>query len=432
MAVPCDKAVAVIDLHAVAQAAVPSGVDDGSAVGGVDRRAVGVGDIDGLMIAAGATDAGVAPAEVGGDDAVAGPAEGPCGEPRGPLLGASCLPLGHRLLQRHGGHHLTGRLRAVDDGDVGGDVCLTVHALAEDLVVALIHIRVVHIFHAVRHILQIALPLHVHHRQIRHGTGDGQHIAGMENADVIAGVQGQQFLIGHAVVLGNEGPHIAALNGIGHLTRLGGVELLGYIAQIHNKGLIHVLLLHLHVFHEVAVHGAVGDVALFQLLQQLLDGAGEGGGRHRLPLHIQHIGIIHQPQLLGEVLLQCVGALQLLPGHDAGADLQLGAVDAVIGVGQRLPGDLLQLIHCRRDAVSAANRPQLHAVIAGGGADGIHGQAHRHGRHRHGAGHKHRRVQLHVLEEGPHPSAGANGPLAAAGEPLPEVGAHTGQTAPEE
>ena len=42
VAVPCDKAVAVIDLHAVAQAAVPSGVDDGSAVGGVDRRAVGV------------------------------------------------------------------------------------------------------------------------------------------------------------------------------------------------------------------------------------------------------------------------------------------------------------------------------------------------------------------------------------------------------
>ena len=254
----------------------------------------------------------------------------------------------------------------------------------------------------------------------------------MENADVIAGVQGQQFLIGHAVVLGNEGPHIAALNGIGHLARLGGVEFLGDIAQIHNKGLIHVLLLYLHVFHEVAVHGAVGDVALFQLLQQLLDGAGEGGGRHRLPLHIQHIGIIHQPQLLGEVLLQCVGALQLLPGHDAGADLQLGAVDAVIGIGQCLPGDLLQLIHCRRNTAGAVDRSQLHAVIAGGGADGIHGQAHRHGRHRHGAGHKHRRMQLHVLEEGPHPSAGANGPLAAAGEPLPEVGAHTGQTAPEE
>ena len=58
VSVPCDKAVAVIDLHAVAQAAVPAGVDDGSAVGGVDGRTVGVGDIDGLMVAAGTADAG--------------------------------------------------------------------------------------------------------------------------------------------------------------------------------------------------------------------------------------------------------------------------------------------------------------------------------------------------------------------------------------
>ena len=97
VAVVGDVAVAVVDLHQIAIAAHPAGVDHRAAVGGIDRRTVAVGDVNGLVVGAGAADTGVAPSEIGGDDAVAGPAEAAGGIPGGTLLGAAELLLRHRL-----------------------------------------------------------------------------------------------------------------------------------------------------------------------------------------------------------------------------------------------------------------------------------------------------------------------------------------------
>lgn len=75
VAIGGDKTVAVVDLHAVAQAAIPSGQGHGASVGGINGGAVAVGNVQRLVIAGGTGHTGPTGAEEGGDHAVAGPAE---------------------------------------------------------------------------------------------------------------------------------------------------------------------------------------------------------------------------------------------------------------------------------------------------------------------------------------------------------------------
>ena len=282
------------------------------------------------MIGGGAGHAGPAGAEVGGDNAVAGPAEAAGGEPGGPDLGAPGLDLGHRLGQGHGGHIFPGGLLAVDDGHVGGDVRLAVHAFGQHLGVALVHTGVVPVGDGIGQVPDVVLPLHGHHRQIGYGVGDGQLVPGVEHGDVIAGVQGQKLLVGHAVVLGDGGPHVAGLHGVYHGPLLGGVELLSDIAQVGDQGAVHIALLDLHVFHKAAVHGVLGDIARLHLLQQLIDGSGVGGGGHGLAVYIQGIAIGDVADLVRQVLGELLPALQVPAGDHMGLGGQQGGVDGVV------------------------------------------------------------------------------------------------------
>ena len=164
-------AVAVVDLHQVAIAAHPAGVGNGAAVGRVDRRALGRGDVDALVVG-GADAAGRGPAaEVGGDAAGGGPAEGAGGQPGGPLLGTLQPLLGHRLLEGHGGEHRALGLLAVDIGDVCHHVGGAVLALGRDLVVTLIQIGGVGVLNVVHDIFHIPLLPHHGHGQVGNGGG---------------------------------------------------------------------------------------------------------------------------------------------------------------------------------------------------------------------------------------------------------------------
>lgn len=155
----------------------------------------------------------------------------PGGIPRRALLGAPQRQLRHRLGQRDAGHDLPLRFRAVDIGDVGGDIRLAVDAGERDLILALIHGGVVGVLHGVGHILHIALALHVHHRQVGHGVADGQHIARPQDLGVVAGVQLHQGVHRQAVLVGDAVIAVAALDGVGDLALLRLVEDLGDVAR---------------------------------------------------------------------------------------------------------------------------------------------------------------------------------------------------------
>ena len=141
------------------------------------------------MVRGGAGYADVPVAEVGGDNAAAGPAQAARSRPGGPLLGAPGLKLRNGLAQGHRRHHIPAHLCAVDVGHIGGHILLAVGARLQHPVIALVNRRVILVFHAVSHILQVALPLHIYHRQIRYGVADGQGVAHMDHVRLIAGVQ---------------------------------------------------------------------------------------------------------------------------------------------------------------------------------------------------------------------------------------------------
>ena len=432
MAVVGDIPVAVVDLHQIAVAAHPAGVDHRTAVGGVDRRAVAVGDVDGLVVGAGAADTGVAPSEIGRDDAVAGPAEAAGGIPGGTLLGAAELLLRHRLGQGDAGHDLPLSLRTVDIGDVGGDVRLAVDAGGRDLILALIHGGVVGVLHRIGYILHIALPLHIYHRQVGHGVADGQHVAHPQDLGVVARVHLHQRVHGDAVFAGDAVIAVAALDGVGDLALPGGVEDLGDIAQIHNIGRVHVLLSDLHILHEVGVHRVLRLIAQLQLGQNVIQRAGERGGYHLFPVHIQNIGVLHQTQLVSQLIPEVLLRRDLLTQEHAGLGLQQGLIHLVAAVLQRLAGNALHLRDRQRHRLPGGDDAQILAVVDGAGADGVQGEDGRGGGDAHGRGQKDRRVQLDLLKEAALPVANADQALAALAQALPEVGTQTGQAVPEE
>ena len=381
------------------------------------------------MVGAGAADAGVAASEIGGEGTAAGPAEAAGGEPGGTGDGAPGLRLGNRLAEGDGGHHLTVRFLAVDIGDVGGDVRLAIYTRREDFIVALIHGVVILILHLIGHVLHIVLPLHVHHRQVGDGVGDGQHIAHPQQLGIIAGVHVQQIVHGHIIQIGNVVVAVAGLHSISDLAGLGGVKDLGNVAQIHHQRGVGVFLLDLHVLHEVGVNGVGGDIAFLQLLQHFLQCVGEGGGGHRLAVNIQHIGVFHQTQLVGKVVSKLLAALHRLPGHHTDGGVQLVPVDGVVLIAQRLAGDVLDVADHGVNGADTGHGAQLTAVIYGGGANGIQRQQGAKSDHHQRAAEEGYRVPLDLVQPLLESVGRVDLLSAAQREAVPQGRGHTGDTA---
>lgn len=421
--------VAVVDDDQIAVPAHPAGVRHRAAVGGIDGRAVAVADVDAAVVGA-AQQASIA--EPAGEDAGAGPGERPGGIPGGPLLRAAELLLRHRLGQRHAGDHLALRLLAVDVRHVGGHVRLAVHAGGRDLILTLIHGRVVGVLHLVRHILHVPLPLHVHHRQIGHGVADGQHIAHPQDLRVIAGVQLHQRFHAQVVFLRDAVIAVAGGDGVRHLALLRLVEDLGDVAQVHHVGRLHVLLTDVHVLHEVGVHRVRRLIAQLQLLQQVLQRAGAGGGHHLFAVHIQDIGVIHHAEGVAQCLFKLVVGDQLAAGENACFGGEQRRIHGVAAVAGGRAGDILQLRHHLFGGAAGGDDAKVLTVIGHLSAQGVQGQNGGRGGDGHGAAQECHRVQMHLLKKVAAFAAHPGQCLAPVGEALAYGGGPALQAAAEE
>jgi len=418
--------VAVVDDNKVSVAAHPAGVRHRAAVGGVDGRAVPVGDVDALVVVAGTAQIQIAIPEPAGDAAVARPAEAAGGIPCGTLLGAPQLVLRHRLGQRHAGDHLALRLLAVDVRHVGGHVRLAVHAGGRDLILALIHGRIVGVLHLIGHILHVPLPLHVHHRQIGHGVADGQHVAHPEDLGVVAYVQLHQVIHAHVVLRCDAVIAVTGGDGVRHLALLRLVEDLGDIAQIHHVGRLHVLLPDVHLLHEVGVHRVRCLVAQLQLLQKILQRAGTGGGDHLFSVHVQHVGVFHLAQRVAQRLLELLPVEKLPPGEHACGHGQLRCVHGVVLVAGGLAGDRLQRVHRLRHRPPGGGDAQHLPVVGDLRSQRVQGQHRGSRRDGHGTAEERHRVELQPLKEMAAFAALPRPALPPGGKALPPGGGGAG------
>ena len=422
----------MVNIHGVAQPAGPACLNHRAAVGSIDAGAVGVGNVQRIVVGIGAGEIRYIPvSEIGGDDAVAGPAQTAGGDPAGALLGATGLQLRHRLLQHNRFHHLAVGFFTVDIGHIGRNLCLSVDAGGQHLIIALIHGAVVLIFHRIRHILHIVLPLHIHHRQIRNRVADGQHISGVNQGHIIARVQVQQFICVYLVGCGNIIPCVAGLNRVGDGPFLCGVKLFGNIAQIHHQVGSVIFLPDFRLFHEVALHGAGGDIAHLQLIQQLLQCAFKFGGGHRLAVYIQYIAISHLPQLSRQLLFQFLLRFHIGPAHHAGGGLQQIGVDLIAVICKGGARNLLQRLgsgaHCPAGGYGAHGN----AIIGNNGADGIKRQYHGYGGDGNRAAQKQSGMQLYPLKQRPAAVSRVDAAAAKTVKPLADAVCQPGKAAPD-
>ena len=420
----------MVDLDQVAVAAHPPGVGDGAAVGGVDRRAVAVGNVDALVVG-GADAAGGGPSAEGrGNAAGGGPPEGAGGQPGGPLLGAPQLLLRHGFLQCYRGEHRPGGLLAVDIGDVGHHVGGAVLTLGSDLVIALIEVGGVGVLDVVHHILHVVLPLDHGHGQVGHGGGQGQHFTDLNFVNVVAGVHGQQFLGGHAVVLGDLRPGVTLDYGVGDFLLLGAVQGLGQVAQVHNPIRGHQLLPDLHILCEGAGDGVFIGGGTLELAEQLLQRALIGGGADQLALHIQAVSGGDHAQLLGQIRLQRVLIHHQLAGNQTVGVLQQGVING-IGLAQGPGGNLLQIgADLLGRGLGIHYRHHL-SVIADGGSHCVEGAKQHHGRQTAGQSQKCGGMKAVALQPAAHTVQTLMAPLAAGQGPLGQPAGGHGTQAPE-
>ena len=263
----------MVDDHGVAARAPPAGGAHRAAVGGIDGRAVGTGNVDALMTAGGAADTGVAVAEVGGDASRRGPAEAPRCDPARTFLGAAGTLLAHRIGQRHGGDDLALGLQTVDVYHVGYHIAGAVFARGEHAVVTLVHAGIVDVDDVIGNVVHIVLPLRDLHGQIGHGVADDQLVTDLQLVDVVAGVEPRQIVGGHAVVRCDLTPGVAGDDGVDHLAGLGAVERLGNVAEVGDRPGGNVALADAHVLLKISGERIVRGVELLDLLEQVVQRA---------------------------------------------------------------------------------------------------------------------------------------------------------------
>ena len=206
------------------------------------------------------------------------------------------------------------------------------------------------------------------------------------------------------MVLGDDGPHVPGLHGVGDLAGLGAVEQQGHVGQIGEVLHRQVALPDLRVLHVVDGHRVLVAVGDGHLLQQLLQSALGLGGADEGVVHVQGVAVLHHAGPEGAVkdLLQlalvhhgaAVGEAGGV-GHPAG----LHAVVAANGVGD---GPLHREESCLGLRL-AGHGAHVHAVIdhrGGGGVEDLE-----HGEHGNGqsGGQEDRRVDPLGLGDPPHP-----------------------------
>ena len=175
------------------------------------------------------------------------------------------------------------------------------------------------------------------------------------------------------MVLGDLRPGVPLDHGIGDLGGLGGVERLRQIAQVHDLFRGNVLVLDLHILRELAGDGVLIGGGVLELLQQLLQRALIGGGADELAVHVQAVGLGHQADLIGEILLEGLTVHHFLAGQQRRGIRQLGRIDAPV-LPQGAGGLGLQILTGGLRRASGADRRHNLSFIGDGGAHRIEGE----------------------------------------------------------
>ena len=306
----------------------------------------------------------------GGDGTAGGPAEGACRRPAGPLLGTSGLDLGYRFSEHGLGLNDALDLIQALVGDSGHRIRSAVLALGDGPGIALPHGVVVHIFDLIGDIRHIVLVLYGNDGQIGDSVADEQLIPDLQLVDVIAGVQGQQLVVGQVVVLGNDRPYVAALHRISHLTGFGAVEEQGHVGQIGEILRGHIALTDLNLLHKIDGDGVLIAVGGGQLGEQLIHGPFGLGCANKLPVYIQGVAVLHHTQGVAE------GRLQIPFIHQCAAEGQTGGVGDLVclhGVpaAQGVGDGPLHRQHSGMGLLLAGYGTQLHTVKSQGGSSGV-------------------------------------------------------------
>ena len=298
------------------------------------------------------------------------------------------------------------------------------------MIVALIEIGGIGILDVVHDVLYVVLPLNHSHGQVGHGGGQGQHFTDLDLIDIIAGVHGQQFLGGHAVVLGDLGPGVALDDGVGDLLLLGAVQSLGQVAQIHDLVGGDQLLLDLHILGKGAGDGVLIRRGAPELTEQFIQRPLIGRGADQLAVYIQAVRGSDHTQFLRQVLLQSGLVHHLLAGDQTVGKLQQGIVDG-IGLTQGPGGDLLQIgADLLRGGLGIHHGHHL-AVVADSGAKGIEGEEQHHCGHAAGTAQKHGRMEPVRIHPAAHAVHALMDALAAGQGPFAQQPRRHGHQTPE-
>ena len=141
-----------------------------------------------------------------------------------------------------------------------------------------------------------------------------------------------------------------------------------------------------------------GDVAVLELLQQLLERTGEGRRSGQLAVDIEGIPLVDKADLIGQVVEEVRAARELLARDDPRLRLEPRGIERIRRVAHRLARDALELGDGAADDAAPRNRPEVNAVIADGCADRVQREHDRDGRDGHGAPEKDRRVQPELVD----------------------------------
>ncbi|MBD9116981.1 MAG: hypothetical protein EGQ11_00165 [Sutterella sp.] len=117
-------------------------------------------------------------------------------------------------------------------------------------------------------------------------------IADVNFVHIIARVERKQLGNQHAVVICNLAPNVARLHRIDLLALLRVVEELGDVAEVHHILFFDIFVPDLDLLLEIAVDGVRGDVAVLDLLQQLLERTGEGRRSGQLAVDIEGVPLV--------------------------------------------------------------------------------------------------------------------------------------------
>ena len=171
------------------------------------------------------------------------------------------------------------------------------------------------------------------------------------------------------MAVGNLTPGVALDDRVGHFARLGRIQDLGDLAEIHHAFRRDISLRNADVLHKVNCQRIGGNIHLLDLLQQLIKRAGVFRRADQLIVNIERVAIGHLTELVGKILLEG-RSVRHIAAADKGGGIMNGAVLDLIDRAERFGGDALQLRRGPARLRGAAHRIDYIAVVH-------HGRSHR-------------------------------------------------------